>query len=151
MALGKQLARVFDFEIYDGTDYVEIGGVNSFSPSREKNDTDVTDFDSEGWMEHLVASRGMSFDMEGFHIEDADTGDRDAGQEVLEEAALEMGPDALKTLRIVGPGGNTEIYMEVSIDAPFHGLSDGGGTDDSAGWSASLTMSGKPSDSDPNA
>lgn len=151
MALGKQLARLFDFYIYDGATYQGIGGVTSFSPSREKNDADVTDFDSEGWLEHIVASRGASFDIEGHHIEDDDNGDRDTGQEELETLAMEVGTSAMKTFKIEGPGDQNEVFMTVSVDAPFEGISTGGGNDDPAGWAATLTMSGKPETTDPEA
>lgn len=147
MSLGKQLARLFDFEIYDDTDYVEIGGVTNFSPSTEKNDADTTDFDSEGWLEHIVASRGLSFEIEGYHIEDEEDGSRDGGQEALENYATEVGSEAMTYFHIITPGEN-DIYMEVSVEAPPHGISGGGGNDDPAAWSATLTVSGKPETSD---
>lgn len=146
MALGKQLARLFDFEIDDGTDtstFVQINGITSFSPSTEKNDADITDFDSEGWQEHIVASRGLSFDVEGYHVEDEADGTRDSGQERLEELSQNVGNDSTAPFKITTPGGN-EITMDVSVDAPMFGQSTGGGNDDPAGWSATLTVSGKP-------
>ncbi|MGM0437492.1 MAG: phage tail tube protein [Bacillota bacterium] len=151
MALGKQLARTFDFAIYDGTSYQDIKGVTSFSPSREKNDADITDFDSGGWLEHIVASRSASFDIEGYHIEDDADGSRDAGQEELETLATQMGNDAMATLRLSGPGDQNEVYMTVSVDAPMNGISTGGGNDDPAGWAATLNMSGEPMTTDPEA
>ena len=151
MSLGKQLARTFDFAIHDGTNYVDIGGVTSFSPSPEKNDADTTTFDSDGWVEHIVASRGLSFDIEGLHIEDAATGNRDAGQEELEDLAMEMGHDAMCTFRLTRPHTGSQVYMTVSVQAPPEGISTGGGNDDPAGWSATLNVSGKPVTTDPEA
>jgi len=147
MSLGKQLARTFDFEIDDGSGgFVQINGITSFSPSQEKNDADTTTFDSEGWMEHIVASRGMSFDMEGYHIEDEADGSRDTGQERIEEIGQLVGNGSVVPFKLTSPGGNT-ISMEVSVDAPMFGQSTGGGNDDPAGWTATLTVSGKPTTS----
>ena len=194
MALGKQLARLFEFRIIsdfttwatgnsyiindvvenDGSyyiciqahtsssgdepgtgvdwedywelqtdEYLHIDGITSFSPSTEKNDADTTDFDSNGWTEHLVASRGISFEMEGYHIEDANTGTRSAGQERVEELGQAMGEDSTTSMRLVNPSGEN-INLTVSIDTPMFGQSTGGGNDDPAGWSATITVTGKP-------
>ncbi|MGM0437491.1 MAG: phage tail tube protein [Bacillota bacterium] len=202
MALGKQLARIFDFainipeddvntwdnstsyEVHDfvtnsgtyyyckdahtsdtaeedanepgtGTDwedywialgdtgYADIGGITSFSPSREKNDADVTDFDSQGWLEHIVASRGLSFDVEGYHIEDDTTGARNPGQYLIEQLALTHKDASIDIFRMINPSG-TNIDFEVSADAPPEGISTGGGNDDPSGWSCTLTMTGQP-------
>ena len=148
MSLGKQLARLFDFEVFDPEadtegGYVEVGGVTNFSPSPETNMADVTDFDSEGWIEQFVASRGLSFDLEGHHIEDDEDGSLDPGQERLGELAMEVGPDSLEDFKLISPGGK-EIEMEVSIDGVPPGMSTGGGNDDPAEWSVTLNISGKP-------
>ena len=124
-------------------EYLHVSGVNSFSPSTEKNDADVTDFDSNGWQEHQVASRGLSFDIEGYHIEDDSTGVRNAGQERLEELGRAIANNSTSTFRVVKPGG-VIIEMEASFDAPMYGQSTGGGNDDPAGWSVTMTVTGEP-------
>jgi len=144
LALGKQLARLFSFSIDDGTSaMVEIKGITSFSPSQEKNDADLTTFSSEGWIEHMVASRGVSFEIEGYHIEDEETGDRDPGQGRIEEIGQLVGSGSVVPFEMTSPGG-TVVTMNVSVDAPMFGQSTGGGNDDPAGWSCTLTVSGKP-------
>ncbi|MFP4647287.1 MAG: phage tail tube protein [Candidatus Acetothermia bacterium] len=146
MALGEQLARLFDFEIYDSdeSDYVEIGGVTSFSPSPEVTRDTHTDFDSEGWIQRFVAERGLTFTLEGNHLEDPDDGSLDPGQEALQDLSKEMGTDSLEDFKIVTPGGN-EIEVEVSVDGPMFGESSGGGQAESASWSVNLASNGKPS------
>lgn len=124
-------------------EYLHVSGVTSFSPSTEKNDADVTDFDSNGWQEHMVASRGLSFDIEGYHIEDDTTGVRNAGQERLEELGRAMAKDSTAEFRVVTPGGDN-IDMTASFDAPMYGQSTGGGNDDPAGWSVTMTVTGEP-------
>jgi len=136
-----------DWESYwidlGNTGFIDIGGINSFSPSREKNDVDTSDFDSQGWMEHMVASRGLSFDLEGFHIENETNGARNPGQYLAEELAMSFGPQAKKDFRLINPSQDN-IDFEISADSPFKGTSDGGGTDDASGWSITITMTGQP-------
>ena len=144
MALGKQLARLFSFSIDDGASgMVDIKGITSFSPSQEKNDADLTTFSSAGWIGHIVASRGVSFEIEGYHIEDEGTGDRDPGQGRIEEIGQLVGSGSVVPFEMTSPGG-TVVTMNVSVDSPMFGQSTGGGNDDPAGWSCTLTGSGKP-------
>ena len=131
------------WESLGDTGFADIGGLTSFSPSTEKNDTETTTFDDNGWLGHLVSSRGLGFDLEGYHEEDSSTGARDAGQAILENLAEKSGPSAREDFRLTTPSG-TIIQFAVSVDAPFKGMSTGGGNDDAAGWSATLTMDGEP-------
>src|SRR5690606_10420287 len=104
MAVTKVLARGWKFEINTGTPeipaWTPIKGINSFSIATTKNDADVTDFDSDGWLKHIPASRGRSITLEGFYLEDPDTGDRDPGQEAVEELADKVGFPALAQFRM---------------------------------------------------
>jgi hypothetical protein len=125
------------------SEYLHISGVTSFSPSQEKNDADTTDFDSEGWIEHMVASRGLSFEVEGYYIEDENNGVRDIGQERVEEIGQLVGSGSTSLFRIIDPSG-TPISFEGSVDSPMFGQSTGGGNDDPAGWSFTLTITSDP-------
>jgi len=145
MALSKVLAKEFDWKVDDGTDtdtFVDIGGLNSVSPSPTKNDADTTTYD-EDWVTHLVSTRGLEFTLEGVHIEDPDTGDRDSGQERMEEVAELVGSGSVVPFEVTSPGGNT-ITFSASVNATPFGASTGGGNDDAAGFSYTLTVSGKP-------
>lgn len=140
----KIMARHLLCELNTGTDalpvWTPIGGLNSLTVSTEKNDTDTTDFDSDGWAEHMVSQRTGSISAEGFYKEDPVTGARDAGQEALIALADAVGYDSLKPFRITTPGGNVTIYqVSARVDAPA-----GGGLNDTAGFTAELTWSGKP-------
>jgi hypothetical protein len=144
VALVKILARHLSPALNTGTDaipvWTPIGGLNSLTFSTEKTDTDDTDFDSDGWAEHKVAQRASSISAEGFYREDPATGARDAGQEALIALADAVGYDSLKTLRVTTPGGNVTTYrVSARVDAPS-----GGGLNDNAGFTAELTVSGKP-------
>lgn len=146
MALSKVLAKEFTWEIDDGTDtdtYVEIGGINSVSVSPTKNDADTTTYD-EDWLTHLVSTRGLEFTLEGIYIEDPDDGSRDSGQEQAELVAQEVGSSSLVPFEITTPGG-TVISFDASVNANPFGSSTGGGNDDPAGFSYTISVSGKPS------
>lgn len=135
----KVLARDWVWEIEDQGDYIRIGGIESFSPSPTKSDADGTDFDSQGWEEHQVATRGVSYTLEGFYKEDPDTGLRDAGQEAVEALANRTGRESLGDFRLTSPGGTT-ITFKASADIP----TSGGGHNDNTSWSATVRMSGPP-------
>jgi hypothetical protein len=140
MAVTKVLARGWKFEVYD-TDtllYVEVTGINTFTFTRGKNDADTTDFDSEGYEEHMAASRNFEITGEGFYKEDLSTGDRDLGQEIMEDYAELVGEDSLRQFRMTSPGG-TEKEFNASVN-----IGDvGGGNDDPTSWGFTLTVSGK--------
>lgn len=140
----KILARHLVSEINTGTDALpvltRIGGLNSLTFSDEKEDADDTDFDSDGWAEHKVVQRAKSISLEGFYLEDPVTGERDAGQEALIALGDAVGYDSLKAFSITTPGGNKiEYQVSARVDGPA-----GGGTNDNSGFSAELTVSGKP-------
>lgn len=146
MAVREQLAREFSFFIQDDSEtYQEIGGINSFDPSPEKNDVDLTKFSSNGFLEHLVATRGLTFTLEGDHLEDETDGSRDTGQERCETLAGNTGWDGMEMFKVEGPDGSG-VEFEVSVDAPLMGMSQGGGQGEAASWSATFNMSGEPSE-----
>ena len=142
MAITKVLARGWTLEVNTGTEeepeFTPIGGINTFTFSNSKNDADITDFDSEGYMEHIVASRSFEISMEGFYLEDLATGDRDAGQEKVEEYGNLVGEDSLRTYRLTTPGGTVKTFL-----ASTNIGDQGGGNDDPTSWGATLTVSGQ--------
>lgn len=140
MPATKVLARDWTFSINTGTTttpaWTPILGVNSFGVSRSKNDVDTTDFASAGWTEHLVASRGWEFTLEGFHLEDTD-GTRDPGQTAVEANTLLMGAASLDQYKFTSPGGKVYTFVASAVvDGP------GGGSDDATSWACTLTVSG---------
>jgi hypothetical protein len=130
-------------EINTGTDalpvWTPIGGLTSLTFDSDKTDADTTDFDSDGWAEHMVLQRSRSISLEGFYKEDTATGAQDPGQEALITLSEAIGVDSLKPFRVTTPGGNVTTYM-VSADAK----NGGGGLNDPAGFTADLAVSGKP-------
>jgi hypothetical protein len=146
MAKTKVLARNWLIEIQTGTDatsgspiWTKIGGINTFTISSDKEDADTTDFDSVGHSEHIVASRSNEITFEGFYIEDQTTGDRDPGQQAVEDAGDEIGPASIKPLRMTSPGGKVRQFNGSFVTGDV-----GGGNNDATSWGASFTPSGPP-------
>jgi hypothetical protein len=141
MAVAKVLARDWTIEVQLANEsYQAIGGINSFSPSPEKNDADTTDFDSAGNLEHLPASRGMSYTFEGFFLVDVATGARDTGQERVEVLGDLVGPAGLGHMKLTSPpASGAEVW---DFDCSINVTPPGGGNDDAASWSFEATVSG---------
>jgi uncharacterized protein YjdB len=141
MACTKILARGWDIYINTGTiavpTWTTIGGLSSLTFSNSKNDADTTTYDSQGNMEHIVASRSREVSIEGLYLEDVDTGARDAGQEAVDEAGVSFGCSSLAQFKLTSPYGAITIFL-ASIN-----IGDvGGGNDDPTSWGATLTISG---------
>ena len=141
MATTKYLARDLTIEVESDTPdvFLHIGGLNTLTHSPSTSRADTTDFDSNGHDEHLVASRGETWTLAGFSIEDVATGDRDEGQEQVEAIGKLIGLGGLGNFRITSPGGNV-ILFEASAEVTLAG----GGHNDAAAWQAVLTVNGAP-------
>lgn len=139
MAVTKVLARGWTFFINTGTYAVpvwtQIHGINSFSPSPEKNDADTTDFDDAGSLSHLPVSRGRAFTLEGFYKVDVSNGDRDEGQAAVEALSDSMGVAGIGNFKFVAPDASIDLFSgSVNVTPP------GGGSDDAAAWSVEITV-----------
>jgi len=143
MAITKVLAREWVVQINTGTygtpTWTNIGGLTSLTFSTSKNDADTTDFDSDGQMEHIPASRSREIGLEGFYEEDASTGDRDSGQEAVEGYMDLTGAAGLADFKLTSPGGTAKrFYASVNVSDV------GGGNDDPTSWNVTLTVTGLP-------
>jgi hypothetical protein len=143
MAKLKVLARNWTIEVNTGTValpvWTKVGGINTFTLSNDKEDADTTDFDSDGYSEHIVAGRSNEITFEGFFLEDPADGTRDLGQQEIEDLAVLVGTEATGQTKITSPGGKAKIYTG------SFGVGDvGGGNNDPTAWGATMTVSGKP-------
>lgn len=154
MAITKFLARDLSIAISTdpGTDTISgttddtwtpINGLNSLTHAPSTSRADTSAFDSNGRDEHLVASRGETWTLAGFALEDvsggAGAGDRDPGQEAVEASSKLVGPAGMAFYRITSPGGNVIIF-EASAEVTLMG----GGHNDAAAWQAVLQVNGEP-------
>lgn len=126
-------------DIKDGGNWIPVGGINSWSPSPEKNSADTTKFVNGGWKSHLPASRGLSLTFSGLKQVDESTGSRDPGQAACEALALQMGPSGIAEFRHSMAGGIVNIF-EGSVNV----TNGGGGNDDPDAWEIEIEMSGPP-------
>lgn len=144
MAKTKVLARNWLIEVTDDVSgvtpvWTKVSGINSFTLSSDKEDADTTDFDTAGYNSHIVAGRSNEISFEGFFVEDPATGDRDPGQQVVEDLSELIGPEALGGVRLTSPGGKVRQF-----DASFTTGDVGGGINDPTSWGATATPSGPP-------
>lgn len=151
MAAQKYNARDIRFQIEDfsspGT-WTEFrtavggsgtGGINTFTLSTEYETTDTTTFGSQGRAEGQNMQEGRSITLEGFRLKDAVTGALDPAMALAEAQAARLGDDSLVGFRFAAPGDTT---WEVWADAYFQLGDTGGGNNDKASWSLTVTRSG---------
>jgi hypothetical protein len=143
MSAVKYNARDCVFQIYDtiGAAYVAIGGLDTFAIGRDSKDTDLTTYASAGSKEGQVMERGKTLKLDGFRLQDQNTGALDPGQKLVEALADGLGDASLGTIRFAAPGDTTyEVWTAFAV------LGDtGGGNNDKAKWSVTLTRSGASS------
>lgn len=133
-------ARFFEIDIEVGYSWTRINGLTGLTPAPSDVTADTGTYESQGFASHQVMERGLAFTLTGFRLEDVDTGDRDAGQQAVEELADLIGPEANGHFKIRSPGGLTDTFFAtVSNVAPF-----GGDKNAPAAWNATLTVSGPP-------
>lgn len=84
MAADKIAATLLKPQVNTNTDasptWVDIKGVNNVEANPSAENVDATDYDSPGWSQDRVVSRGLSFTVAGFYLVDTGTTARDPGQ-----------------------------------------------------------------------
>jgi hypothetical protein len=135
----KVLARhiLIEVETASPATYVQVKGLNSVTFSPTLNRTDTSDFDDNGNNAHLPVSKGMQITLDGFRMEDESGGDRDPGQERVEELAESLGNAGLGKYRLTSPGGEVWTFEASAQVTPM-----GGGNDDASVWQAVVEVSG---------
>lgn len=139
MTVTKVLARGTLIEILTTapSTYTQVKGINQIDLSPTTNRADTTDFDDDGNLAHIVASRGLQLTLSGFRMEDESGGDRDPGQAAVEALADAKGNASLGSFRVTSPGGEVWTFQASAEVTPL-----GGGNDDPTSWSATLEVSG---------
>lgn len=139
MSVRKVLARDLLVEVLTAapSTYTQVKGLNTIGFSPSTNRADTTDFDDDGNLAHVVASRGLVINLEGFRLEDESGGDRDPGQAKCEELADAMGNASIGTFRLTSQGGEVWTFSG-SVEV----VANGGGNDDPAAWTCNIEKSG---------
>lgn len=115
------------------------GGINTFSLSYEYEATDTTTFGSNGRAETQNMQEGMSMSLEGFRLVDPSTGALDPAQSLAELQAARLGDDSLCGFRFAAPGATNWTVWAAST---WQLGDQGGGNNDKASWSVTVTRSG---------
>ncbi|MEU9865484.1 hypothetical protein AB0D99_31910 [Streptomyces sp. NPDC047971] len=115
------------------------GGINTFSLSHEYEATDTTTFGSNGRAETQNMQEGMSMSLEGFRLVDPSTGALDPAQSLAELQAARLGDDSLTGFRFAAPGATNWTVWAAST---WQLGDQGGGNNDKASWSVTVTRSG---------
>jgi hypothetical protein len=139
------LTRQSTFKINTGTDatptWVAIGGLTNLNYSLDESVAEGNHFGSGGWNSSLVSRRGVSFSLDAMYLVDAATGARDPGQEAVELSSRQIGTAGLKSYQFAdGSTGGKTITFKAHATATYSG----GGVDDNAGWTATVTATGAP-------
>ncbi len=118
MAIDKTLARGWTFFIRTSTGpdvWTQIKGINSFSFAGSKEDTDTTDFDSQGRTEHLVAARSANMTLEGHYLI------AEAASKAKFTTALGLNKDLVHQAKTAGSAGNaiTVTYVVSGVSTPL--------------------------------
>lgn len=136
MAKLKVMARDWEIHVSKLTSipvWVRIGGITTFTSSNDKEDADVTDFDDEGFAQHIVVSRTGETSFEGHYLEE------DEGQLLIDDLSEAMGHESLALIRLTRPSGRVLEFMGTFTMGDV-----GGGNNDITSWGASVNRSGKP-------
>ena len=141
-AMVKVPARDWKVEINTGDSatpaWTPVEGLTTLGFSAEMGERDTTDFDSGGWLEHVVSNRGRGLNLEGYYQED-DTGARPEGQEAVDALGEKIGAASIGEFRLTSPNGKG-----IEFKASSNPIEQGGGNDDNTSWGAELKVSGKP-------
>ncbi|MFI8104703.1 phage tail tube protein [Streptomyces sp. NPDC086023] len=150
MAPRKYNARNVRFEIEDflnpGT-WVPIapgsgsseGGLNTFTISRDYEEADTTNFGSDGQAEGQNMQIAVEISLEGWRLEDPDTGALDPGQALVEAQAERLGNDSTCGFRFASPGATSWKVWE---NAYFQLGDEGGETNEKVTWAVTVKRSG---------
>ena len=119
--------------------WAEIGGVNSFTLSNSEGEesTETTTFASAGVAESQAMQRGASLSVEGF-IERDGAGASDAGQDVVDTLAAQVGEASLGGVRFRHVDETDWTVWTAWVSKGDNG----GGNNDKTSWSATFTRSG---------
>lgn len=140
MSALKYDARGCSFEVESDTPgtWVAVGGINTFTKSRNSANTDTTTYASDGDYEQQIMQRGKTLKLGGFRLMDPDTGALDPGQAIVETWADGKSDDSLRSFRFAAPGDvNWEVWTATcELD------DEGGGNNDKVSWGCTITRSG---------
>lgn len=118
--------------------WTTVGGISSFEFGSKTNKSDVTTFDSEGFEESIITSRGKTLKIDGL-MAYTKAGARDQGQAIVESFGELLGDSAFGNFKLVDPKGGVKLFEGmVTVDTIA-----GGGNNDSTKFSFTVDVNGQ--------
>lgn len=139
------LARKFKLEVAPGdsdpesAEWTPVKGIQEFSPSKEDNLEDDSDYDSDGWTSQTRTGQSWALETKVLRKMGADK-TYDPGQEIVRKASDQFGVEGTVLARWYNRDGGDEAYMG-RAQAGF--TDDGGSTTDLSTATVTLTGTGK--------
>lgn len=139
----RYLARNHKFYVNDGTNWLQISGIRSWTFGIQYEDADDSKFNDNGWMSYVVISRAGIINLEGFFLADSTTGERDSGQQACDNACKSLGFNALRSFKIEAFEDSTSIgYIQGS--GIFSFSSTGSNVTTVLPWNTTINLLGMP-------
>lgn len=104
------LARRYRVDVSkDGSNWVQLMGMNDFNPAIDRTTQDSSDYDSDGWGSSEITMNAWSVDIKANRKTTASV--FDPGQELCRAASDKFGEDARLYVRWYDKNGGTEAYQ----------------------------------------
>jgi hypothetical protein len=131
-------------EVFDGiSTWTQIGGLNSLKVGFDAQDTDTTTFDNAGWQSKMIVARAATITAEGFLKVNPATGAQDAGQAAVEALGIATGVGSIQDFRMTIPKkADLSALRRYSFSGTVALGDQGGGNNDLASWSATVSSYG---------
>lgn len=140
------LARKFKLEVMAGADdpsadnWTPVFGVQEFTPGKEDNLEDDSDYDSDGWTSQVRTGQSWSLEATVARKQaqsEGGAGTYDPGQEIIRAASDQFGIDGTVHVRWYNRNGGDEAYQGRAMA----GFTDDGGST-TALSTATITLTG---------
>lgn len=137
MSDNKMLARDYGIEVSsDGTTYLNLPAVSSFSMEPSTSTTDFTTFDDNGRTTNVPTSIEYSFSVEGFRV--IESGALHPAQAMVEQYSNRLGYTGRLSWRIT----HTAASGELTFDGWANAVSRGGGNNDGDPFNFDVNVEG---------
>lgn len=149
--LVSTLARKFKLEVMPGAsdpatdEWTAVRGIQEFTPSKEDNLEDDSDYDSDGWTSQTRTGQSWSLEVKVARKAQTSVTEPviyDAGQEIIRAASDQFGIEGMVHARWYNRNGGDEAYQGLA-QAGF--ADDGGGVTSLSTATITLTGNGKRS------
>lgn len=115
--------------------FISVGGIETAGDiSIDNQKVDITDTDSDGWIEELITAKQISIEFTG-HTEEAD-----AGQDYIRTLATALGTSAQTNFKITFPNTDT---LEIPCNMEVTSLG-GGAANDQSAFAFTVSSNGQP-------